>query len=253
MKPSAADACGWSRRTTELAAAAYRRAGRFAWHFARGKLRHDPLFTGLLRLGLIPSDARVVDLGCGQGLLSAWLHAAAARFDAGDWPAGWPRPPRGLRLRGVELMRRDVERARAALGDQADFVHGDMRAADLAGADAVTLFDVLHYIDLAEQDALLRRVHAGLPPGGVLLLRIGDADGGWRFRCSAWVDRLATRMRGHKAPPVHCRGLREWAALLTRLGFDIRIIPMSEGVPFANVLVQAVKPPRLVSTAASLQ
>ena len=253
MSRGACDVPGWRRRTSELAAAAYRRAGRFAWHFAQGKLRHDPLFAGLLRLGLIPSEARVVDLGCGQGVLSAWLHAAAARFDVGDWPAGWPQPPRGLRLRGVELMRRDVERARAALGDKADIVQGDMRAADLRGADAVMLFDVLHYIEVAEQDALLRRVHAELPPGGVLLLRVGDADGGWRFRCSAWVDRVATRVRGHKVPPVHCRGLGEWTGLLRGLGFDLRIIPMSEGMPFANVLLHALKPARPARAAASLQ
>ncbi len=165
MSRGACDVPGWRRGTSELAAA-YRRAGRLAWHFARGKLRHDPPFAGLLRLGLIPSGAGVVDPGCGQGVLSAWLHAAAARFDAGDWPAGWPQPPRGLRRRGVERMRRDVERARAALGDKADSVQGDMRAADLRCADAVMLFDVLHYIEVAEQDALLRRVHAGLPPVG---------------------------------------------------------------------------------------
>ena len=253
MSRGACDVPGWRRGTSELAAA-YRRAGRLAWHFARGKLRHDPPFAGLLRLGLIPSGAGVVDPGCGQGVLSAWLHAAAARFDAGDWPAGWPQPPRGLRRRGVERMRRDVERARAALGDKADSVQGDMRAADLRCADAVMLFDVLHYIEVAEQDALLRRVHAGLPPGGVLLLlRVGDADGGWRFRCSAWVDRVATRVRGHEALPVHCRSLGKWTGLLSGLGFDLRVIPMSEGMPFANVLLHAIKPRRPALAAASLQ
>ena len=50
----------------EAASARYRAGGRFAWHFARGKLGMDPLFIDLLRLGLLPAHGRFLDLGCGQ-------------------------------------------------------------------------------------------------------------------------------------------------------------------------------------------
>jgi hypothetical protein len=33
--------------------------------------------------------------------------------------------------------------------------------------------------------------------------------------------------------------LAEWKALLERLGFGVQSIPMSEGTPFANVLLVA--------------
>ncbi|MBP8265445.1 MAG: methyltransferase type 11, partial [Zoogloea sp.] len=59
------------------AAAAYRRAGPWAYRFALGKLSGDPLFAALLAPGLLPARARYLDLGCGQGLLAAWLLAAA--------------------------------------------------------------------------------------------------------------------------------------------------------------------------------
>ena len=36
------------RRLLDRASAPYRGAGRFAWHFARGKLGHDPVFRHLL-------------------------------------------------------------------------------------------------------------------------------------------------------------------------------------------------------------
>jgi SAM-dependent methyltransferase len=62
----------------DAASAPYRAAGRFAWHFARGKLRGDPVFAALLAQGLLAGRARVLDLGCGQGLLAAWLLAARA-------------------------------------------------------------------------------------------------------------------------------------------------------------------------------
>ena len=54
----------------------YRSAGRFAYHFARAKLRTDPVYRAILELGLLLGRARVLDLGCGQGLLAAWLRAA---------------------------------------------------------------------------------------------------------------------------------------------------------------------------------
>ncbi|EQD39592.1 Methyltransferase type 12, partial [mine drainage metagenome] len=52
----------WKAELVLTAAEPYRSAGRFAWHFARGKLGGDPVFFGLLRHGLIPSNSRILDL-----------------------------------------------------------------------------------------------------------------------------------------------------------------------------------------------
>lgn len=82
------------------ASAPYRAAGRFAWHFARGKLAFDPVFPALLSLGLVPDQARILDLGCGQGLLLALLTAARDRFESGGWPADWPPPPGSIGIEG---------------------------------------------------------------------------------------------------------------------------------------------------------
>ena len=51
----------------------YRGAGAFAYNFARGKLRSDPVFCALLERGLLLGRGHILDLGCGQGLLAAWL------------------------------------------------------------------------------------------------------------------------------------------------------------------------------------
>src|SRR6185312_3021365 len=99
----------------------YRKSGRFAWNFARGKLSKDPAFTGLLEHGLIPRNARILDIGCGQGLLASWLLSAQALHVKGTWPARWPSPPAPAAIHGIDLMPRDIERARRALGDAATF------------------------------------------------------------------------------------------------------------------------------------
>jgi SAM-dependent methyltransferase len=157
----------------------------------------------------------------------------------GNWPADWPAPPRLRTITGVELMPRDVERARAALGDSARFISGDIRSTDFGRCDAIVILDVLHYIAVAEQNAVLRRLRDALLPSGMLLLRVGDAGGGWGFRWSNWVDHAVMFGRGHGYVRLHCRPVADWIAALETLGFQVGKIPMSAGTPFANVLLVA--------------
>jgi SAM-dependent methyltransferase len=222
----------------------YRAAGRFAWHFARGKLAGDPAFRGLLARGLV-RDGTLVDIGCGQGLLAAWLLAARERYAAGAWPSGWPPPPDLSSITGIELMPADVERARAALGERARFVAGDMRAVAFPRADTVVILDVLHYVPIADQDEVLARARDALSPGGVLLLRVGDAAGRFGFRWSNWVDRGVMLARGHGWNPLWCRTLEAWQGALRRIGFAVESMPMSQGTLFANVLLVATPSPSL--------
>ncbi len=239
---SRADQAAW-QRLLDAACQPYRAAGRFAWHFARGKLGHDPVFHHLLQHGLIAPGNHVLDIGCGQGLLASLL-IAAGRVPANAWPVRWAAAPTHATLTGIELMPRDVARAQAALGHEAErarFVCADMREAAFPPSDAVVILDVLHYIPVAEQDALLERVHAALSPQGRLLLRVGDANDRRGFVISQWVDRLVTWARGHRVPPTFGRPLQAWISQLDAIGFDVSPRPMSHGTPFANVLLVATR------------
>jgi SAM-dependent methyltransferase len=217
----------------------YRAAGRFAWRFALGKLSMDPVFRYLVSEGLIASNARVLDIGCGQGLLASLLRSCATFSQQGRWPGGWAEPPVATHVIGIELMARDVKRAEDALGDSAEFICGDMRHTPFPQVDAVVILDVLHYITVPEQNELLARVRKALPKGGSLLLRIGDAASRPRFMTSQWVDWAVTKVRGHSAMPQFGRTLAAWIAQLESLGFEVGTRSMSRGTPFANVLLVA--------------
>jgi hypothetical protein len=80
----------------------YLTVGRFPYHYAQSKLRFDAVFLTLLRRGLIPDGARVIDLGCGQSLLASVLLAARRQFETDAWPQAWPAPPANLLLHGIE-------------------------------------------------------------------------------------------------------------------------------------------------------
>jgi SAM-dependent methyltransferase len=221
----------------------YRQVGPFAWRFARGKLGFDPVFRHVLSQGLIAPSARVLDIGCGQGLLASLLRSCTAFAQAGRWPSGWAAAPAAARVTGIELMPRDVQRAQASLGGEAEFVCGDMRYTPFPEADTVVILDVLHYITVPEQNEVLARVRRVLPPNGQLLLRVGDASAQPRFQISQWVDAVVTRVRGHRVLPQFGRPLADWIAFLESLGFTVHSQPMSQGTPFANVLLVAKVPP----------
>lgn len=226
----------------ETASAPYRAVGRFAWRFARGKLRGDPAFTAILALGLLRQRARILDLGCGQGLLAAWLLAAEAVQLAGRWPRDWAPAPTPEQLSGIEINPHEVARARRALGERAHFLQGDIRHVDYGAVDAIVILDVLHYNDFASQELVLSRARAALAPGGVLLLRVGEAAGGWGFALSMLIDQLVALARRRRWLRLAGRPVSEWRALLARLGFTTEALPMSTGTPFANVLIVARLP-----------
>ena len=227
------------RALVDKASAPYQKAGRFAWHFARGKLSRDPVFRHLLVNGLISPRSRVLDIGCGQGLLASLLCAASGEAKSGRWPADWAEAPADARFTGIDVMPKDVARARAALGSSAEFVCGDMRSVVFPTSDTVVILDALHYIETPEQDAVLARVRDALGGGGRLVLRVGDAASRRGFAVSQWVDRIVCFVRGRGVKPRAGRPLSEWKARLAALGFEVSSQPMAEGTPFANVLLVA--------------
>ncbi|MDP2247191.1 MAG: class I SAM-dependent methyltransferase, partial [Nitrosomonadales bacterium] len=157
----------------------------------------------------------------------------------GNWPSDWPQPPNLKSIHGIELLPRNVEWARRALGDDATFNDGNICDIDFAPADVIVMLDVLHYIDYESQAKVLRRINQALSPAGSLILRVGDAAGGLQFRISYWVDRLIWLLRGARHQRLYCRSLAEWQHLLQESGFSIETVPIAQGTNSANVLLVA--------------
>jgi len=211
------------RALARSAAMRYPANDRFAYHFAKGKLIGDPVFAHLLQKRLIPAGQRVLDLGCGQGLLAVLLELA------GERPA---------KFHGIDIRPHDIARARAA-APQGEWVEGDMRTSEFPASDAVVILDVLHYLSAAEQREVLERIRTALGDGGTLLLRVADGNATLRFRYTLFVDHVVTALRAGSWPTLHTRPIGEWQALLESLGFTVTTEPMSHGTPFANVLCVA--------------
>ena len=231
-------------RLVSRASSIYRASGRSAYYFARFKLRHDPFYFLLLVEKLVPAGARILDLGCAQGLLAAWLFAAQQCYREGLWDGACPAPPRIESYRGIDRNKSEIRRARQALGKSAELFVRDIALEQLSGATVVVLLDVLHYLDYAAQWKLLGEVHAALPSDGFLLLRIGDSGSGARAQVSGWVDSLVLRLRGYRKAKIYRRPLTDWLVLLAERGYTVREIAHQRSLGYANVLLRAFpKPP----------
>lgn len=220
----------------------YRPAGRGPYFFSRGKLGRDPVFKAILTQGLIPDQARLADLGCGQGVLLTLLAVAQDPALRALWPAGLPPLPTLLAARGVDLRDDAIAAARVALGPTVPVAVQDIREAPLADCNVIVILDVLHYIDYAAQRELLARVFAALPPGGRFILRAGDGAGGAVFKFTLLTDWLVTLIRGNVQRRFWARRGDEWLQLVHDVGFRADLQQMDEGTPFANVLIVANRP-----------
>jgi uncharacterized protein (DUF2062 family) len=229
----------------EKTAHRYIEEGLLHTEFVRGKLRHDPIYFWLLKNGLLPVQGRLLDLGCGRGILFSLLVAAGEQAGHGDYPESWPAPPR-LELYGIEGRAKAAAVARQSLAEHATVEAADVRTVPLPTAGGILLLDVLHYLAAGEQEDLLRRAAAALEPGGTLLVREADADAGWRFLAVRLSERLSSLLRrAQRSGPwpqrFHYRGARAWEQLLSDLGLVVERQHMGMGTPYANVLLRAVK------------
>lgn len=204
----------------------YRRIGRFAEGFARGKMTSDPAYAEVC--GRLEDRGTLVDVGCGEGYLLARVR---------DEKPGWD-------LYGFDHDARRLDQARQALEGE-ERIHlsdGDVRTAPLPRADAITCLDVLHYMPPEVQDDILARLAGALAPGALLLIRDGDAAGGWAASVLRLSERAAVALGRHKGDGVFLRPSTDTLNTLARLGLDATATPCNEGTPFANVLFLARKP-----------
>jgi uncharacterized protein (DUF2062 family)/SAM-dependent methyltransferase len=232
----------------EAAAEPYLATGIRHWEFVRGKLRYDPVYRRLLDEGLLPRPGRLVDLGCGRGILLALLSAPVE-----EWRNATPHsecseavrvrhvPPPGTQLLGIELDGRLVRVARRALAGAATVERGDLATCPIPACATAVILDVLHYLPAAAQEALLDRIVAALGPRGVLLLREADAAGGFSFRVTTGAERLRALGRGHLRQRFRYRPVAEWQEMLERRGLAVEAFPVAEGTPFANVVLAGRK------------
>ncbi|MCW4454520.1 methyltransferase [Flavobacterium sp. MXW15] len=219
-------AAGDARQLARAFLPASRLGNRRDYFYARGKLASDPLYPGVTA-ALRGSDAPLLDLGCGLGLL-----AHALRHD------GQP-----LRYHGVDIDRSKLQRAQRAAGNAglaaATFAWHDLAAGLPDHHGSVALLDVLQYLPAEAQQRLLAGAIAMLAPGARLVIRTTLADRSARDRTTRITDLLAHLIGWMGTRPRHYPGADDLRAPLQAAGLHARFTPLYGNTPFNNWLIVA--------------
>jgi 2-polyprenyl-3-methyl-5-hydroxy-6-metoxy-1,4-benzoquinol methylase/uncharacterized protein (DUF2062 family) len=202
-------------------------AQRSLFHYARVKLMMDPV-TRLIadRFGDEQQVlGEVCDVGTGRGQMPiVLLELGRARAARGiDWDA-----PK------IEAAKLAAARDPAL---DAAFEVGDATDAPIEPCDTVLIIDVLHYLTLEQQDALLERAAQAVRPGGRVVVREADTARGWRSWATLAEELFFTAVRFNRGARVKFRPASEIAARLESHGLASRVEPAWGRTPFANVLV----------------
>jgi 2-polyprenyl-3-methyl-5-hydroxy-6-metoxy-1,4-benzoquinol methylase len=134
----------------------------------------------------VPKDGRVLEIGCGHGLFSAYLALGSAE----------------RRVCGVDIDAAKIQIAEEAAGRaRARGAHLSFAVAPSGSVpsgpwDAVVIVDVLYLLDAPAQRALLAACAQTLAPGGVLVVKEMGTTPRWKFRWNLAQETLAVKVLG---------------------------------------------------------
>jgi 2-polyprenyl-3-methyl-5-hydroxy-6-metoxy-1,4-benzoquinol methylase len=136
--------------------------------------------------GHIPEGSRVLDVGCGAGLLLS-LAAARGRQFLG---LGFDVSPMAIELAKTMTKRAMVIRPQAQLS----FERLDVDATWPAGLfDVVFLIDVMHHVPPASQHSLVKRVISKVKPEGTLVYKDMCLRPWWKAQANRLQDLIVAR------------------------------------------------------------
>ena len=202
---------------------------RWDYYYTRTKLGSDPLYPGVLQ-ALRGSEAPLLDLGCGLGLL-----AHALRLDG-----------QTMAYRGVDNDAAKIKRARNVAG-KSDLAHTAFDVVDLAQGPpvhqgSVAILDVLQYLDAAAQRTLIGEAINMLTPGARLVIRTALGDSSRRGQTSRITDRLANLIGWMQSRPKCYPDVDAMRTRFVEAGLQTTFSPLYGNTPFNNWLIVATKP-----------
>jgi SAM-dependent methyltransferase len=201
---------------------------RWDYYYSRAKLSSDPLYPGVSE-ALRGTDAPLLDLGCGLGLLAHTLYADGIRV-----------PYRGVDSDAAKIRRAVRAAAKVGLKD-ARFDTMDLSRELPSHRGNVVILDVLQFIPYPAQAQAIDKMIAMLTPGAKLVIRTGLDDGTGRARITRAVDVVSRALGWMNAMPRYYPDGEALRARLLAAGLQVEFTPLFGRTPFNNWRIVASK------------
>ncbi len=200
------------------AAGHYKRWPRL-YYYAMGKIALDPAYPAVAK-ALANSTLPLLDLGCGMGLLAAYLRASGHRAPIVGW----------------DVDETKIEIAKTVLpGSRESFRAGD--AIDFSEhCGDVVMLDVLHYFSDGDQQRLLRKIAASIAPQGVALIRLALNEPNWRFAATKAEEWFVHFTRWIPVQGGNFPTRDEVSLPFGQEGLEVEVRPMWGWTPFNSYL-----------------
>ncbi len=134
----------------------------------------EKLKSAILPLNLIdqkiPRRGTILDLGCGEGVISRYLAQS-----------------KGRKVVGVDNNSKRLSIQQSA---NLKFIVADIRTWLFKKADSILISDVLHHLTKSDQNKVLAKIYSALKKHGVLVIKEIDANEFFRSRLSRFWDLL---------------------------------------------------------------
>jgi 2-polyprenyl-3-methyl-5-hydroxy-6-metoxy-1,4-benzoquinol methylase len=178
----------------------------------------------------VPRAGRVLEVGCGHGLISAYLA-----LSSGD-----------RSVTGIDIDARKIAVATHALthahrsNARLTFAHAEAGALPTGEWDAVVIVDVLYLLDPADERALLDSCVNRLAAGGVLVLKETDVVPRWKHWCAKVQEIVATKIvRITAGSSLSFTPVAELARRLRDHGLEVTTRRIDKGYLYPHALVVA--------------
>jgi 2-polyprenyl-3-methyl-5-hydroxy-6-metoxy-1,4-benzoquinol methylase len=161
-------------------------------------------------LGYVPDGSRVLDIGCGSGLLLGLTAGVGIKFDGVGFDTS---------RQAIDLANRMTARSAAmAPSAKLSFQRLDIGDAWPAGTfDVVFLVDVLHHVESKSQEQFFRQVLSKVAPEGTLVYKDMCRAPWWRAQANRLQDLVIAREWIHYVP---VQTVEQWAA---QEGMQVRV------------------------------
>ena len=175
----------------------------------------------------VPKSGKVLDVGCGHGLLAMEMAISE--------------PNRTVLATDHDVARIDLaKQAGKGISNLQFEVSTGSPVAD-GKFDAIMMIDFLHYFSPEQQDAMIAKAFSNLQPGGWLLAREVNQQGGLISKLNQLYEKITTTIGFTKSNNIQAqenlsfKSQSGWEAKFAEHGFKVRSEPCSSPI-FADIL-----------------